>query len=1028
MLRTWAALLSGLVSATGVEAATVVFHEPGFPSAESQAPSRETLADALAELHPTFAGIEELRKPETLRGADLLVLPYGSAFPADAWSAIRSYLEGGGNLLNLGGRPLWMPAFREGEGFGLGRAQDDYWRLLAAVDATEVPRRDFTSFAWDDLWGFGTAEIRARRVFAVTTRFVANFASPEGRWRGLGFFLDAEGRRIAAPVARLDFALAPKGARAKGHGRLVMLNFEPEPGYWASNEGRSLIRETAAHAARGPALLWVEVPRASLRDEESAGVIVHVQDRQPRGHDGSDSGRVRLEVLRDGKAVDTRTVPCPGGVANESVTFGGAARPGLHAVRAVYERGGGIVEVHETGFWRGEPALLAGGARLTAGSTYLRRDGRPFLVVGANHWVNDAVWPYFPENGNALEWDRDFAEMASRDLNFVRTGIWFDRLHLVDRPTGAAREPVLRNLEALLLAAGRHGLQVQFTFFSFEPGSLMRSLPEGPAVGRNPYTDPVAVEAQKVFVRSIVARFKDVPFLSWDLINEPSFSNPRALWRGNQPNADPTEVEAWNDWLEKRYGSEGALAAAWRVIPEDLPAFGGVPLPAPEDLSLTRNGNPRQARALDYNLFAQDAFGRWVGQMVEAIRSTGSRQLVAVGQDEGGVTSRLLNQFYGGSGVDMTSMHNWWQDDALLWDAVAAKRPGVPNLVGETSPQPAVAMDGRSRWDETGGLALLERKLALGMAAGNAGVAAWIWSRSDPYHIGRPDGSSTLWLDRLTALGRFAKEAEPHLADARPSDVAIVLPQSLQLSVFGHYGIEAQQRCVRALYHEARALADVVGEYQVELLGNRRLILLPSPWALSARAWDALLEKVRGGATLLVTGRFDADEHFRPTDRQRAIGLDYEPGILATRDNPVRWPGGAGRAVFSGDKNTYLEQALLPGGATFARRSVGKGQVLFFTLPLELNDDLRLLGDVYRWALAEAKVEPVYRTTLDDPGVLICPAVLETGTLYVLTSESSVGREVRFRDVASGRDLRVDLAPGRAALLLVTRGGEVVSR
>ena len=118
------------------------------------------------------------------------MLPYGSAFPADAWGAIRSYLERGGNLLNVGGRPLWIPAFREGTGFRLGRAADDYWRLLAAVDATEVPRRD----------------------------------------------------------------------------------------------------------------------------------------------------------------------------------------------------------------------------------------GKPFLVVGVNHWVNDAVFPYFPENGNALEWDRDFAEMASRDLNFVRTG------------------------------------------------------------------------------------------------------------------------------------------------------------------------------------------------------------------------------------------------------------------------------------------------------------------------------------------------------------------------------------------------------------------------------------------------------------------------------------------------------------------------------------------------------------------------------------------------------------------------------
>jgi hypothetical protein len=87
--------------------------------------------------------------------------------------------------------------------------------------------------------------------------------------------------------------------------------------------------------------------------------------------------------------------------------------------------------------------------------------------------------------------------------------------------------------------------------------------------------------------------------------------------------------------------------------------------------------------------------------------------------------------------------------------------------------------------------------------------------------------------------------------------------------------------------------------------------------------------------------------------------------------------------------------------------------VLFFTLPLELNDDLRLLGDVYRWALAEAQVEPVYRTTLDDPGVLICPAVLETGTLYVLTSESGRARCASGTSPAAGTSASTSLPAAR---------------
>ena len=64
--------------------------------------------------------------------------------------------------------------------------------------------------------------------------------------------------------------------------------------------------------------------------------------------------------------------------------------------------------------------------------------------------------------------------------------------------------------------------------------------------------------------------------------------------------------------------------------------------------------------------------------MVAAIRGAGSKQLVNVGQDEGGVTDRVLNQFYGSAGVSFTTNHTYWQDDALLWDSVAAKRLGSP--------------------------------------------------------------------------------------------------------------------------------------------------------------------------------------------------------------------------------------------------------------------------------------------------------------------------------------------------------------
>lgn len=1043
------ALLLCAAAALPSQARVVVFQEPAFPAVESEAPTRGALTASLQGLDPLFVTLDELIKPGALQPSDLLVLPYGSAFPADAWKSIRAHMEGGGNLLNLGGRALWVPVFREPPPtvepvssspepvskaprtqepprYRIGPAQNAHWRLLAAVHASEVPQHDLSRFAWDPAFPLRPISLRARRVFVINTQFVANYAAPQGSWRGLGFFLDAQQRRIAAPITQFDFALSPT-LGSQGHGRLVMLNFEPEPGYWASADGQALVRQAVEHAARGPAQVWLELARPALFPGEDASAVLHVRDWR-RSTEGQQAvRRVRVELSQQGRVLDTQTVVLTSDQLAANLNFSGTEAPGLYELRASYERDGGVVDVHETGFWRRDETLLRTGARLSSGPTYLRRDGKPFIPVGVNHWVNDSVVPFFPENANALEWDRDFAEMAARGLTYVRTGIWNDRQRMIDAPTGAARETVLRNIEAQLLSASRHGLQVEFTLFVFEPQTLVRS--DNPVLGpgRNPYTDAVAVDAQKTFVRSIVSRFKDVPFLSWDLINEPSFSNPRAIFRGNQPNGDPSEVEAWNQWLRARYGTGQALASAWGAIPEDMGELGHIALPAPVDLTVTRNGNPKQVRAFDYNLFAQDMFSRWAAEMVATIRAEGSRQVVGVGEDEGGVTNRPLNQFYGGQ-VDHTSLHNWWYDDALLWAAVAAKRPGVPNLLGETGPQPSVDMSGRSRWDETQGLGLVERKLALGLAAGNGGSAVWIWSRTDPFRFGNQDGSSSLWIEILGRLGKFAQAAGPHLSDARPGDVAIVLPQSLQLSAFNDYALEAQQKSVRALYHYARSSGYAVGEYQLDLLGNPKLILVPAPWTLSPAAWDALTAKVRAGATLLLTGRFDQDEHFRPTDRHKAAGLDYEPRILATRDNPVRWPGGSGQATFSGNKTTFLDQAVLPSGATFARQPMGQGQILFFALPLELNDDMKLLGDVYRWALTEARVPPVYQTRLDDPGILICPTALETGTLYVLTSESSVRRDVAFRDIASGKDLSATLEPGRAALLMVTRTGEVVAR
>ena len=420
-------------------------------------------------------------------------------------------------------------------------------------------------------------------------------------------------------------------------------------------------------------------------------------------------------------------------------------------------------------------------------------------------------------------------------------------------------------------------------------------------------------------------------------------------------------------------------------------------------------------------------FTDWVRRMVTAIRGTGSTQLIDVGQDEGGVKDRVLNQFYAAGGVSFTTNHTYWQDDALLWDSVAAKRQGVPNISGETGYQPVWNPDGTWRYDEITGEPLLERKWALGFAAGSSGVLQWDWDREPDFGMKRSDGSAKTWQAMMRAMGKFAVDAEPSATGIREPQIALVLPQSLQLSIWNAFALEAQQTAVRALYQYARAEAYAVGEYQISDLGSPKLIIVPSPFELTHTAWEALLEKVKAGATLLISGRFDADAHFHATGRQKEVGLDYTPGPLTTRDNILEWPQGKTRLTYTGIKTTYLERAFLPEGATWASKTSGKGKIIFVALPLELNDNLEAVGEVYRYAVEQAGITPSYTTTVTDPGILICPTRFPGATLYVITSESGGTRQVSFQDGLSGKSISGKIASERAAMLLIGEKGDVIA-
>ncbi|MCX6632095.1 MAG: hypothetical protein NTW28_31175, partial [Candidatus Solibacter sp.] len=412
-------------------ARTVVFWQEGFPTVASQPVSRDALVKALADVDTAFTGIEGLKNPATLAGASLLVLPYGSSVPVDAWSAIQGYLRAGGNLLVLGGQPFRVPVSLVNGKFVPGMAQDSYSREFGIQHTYAAPEQGAAKFEWRAGYSFLRASaIRANRFFVL-----------EGRFNGLGYMVNSEGLQGAAPVVVSDRGAggrgaasapagggqgaapgAPAGAADGGRGpaasggrggatatansRAVLLAFEPVAGYWESADGISLIHETAAYARQGPITLTLEMPFSTVMPEETPRVLIHL-----RGGRRELTGEVKVELVTGTTVLETLRAPCSGTTVDTELPFSKAYPPGFYIVRGVWEENGQGREAHQNGLWVEDRKLLSTGPAFGVKGDFLTRDGKPFFPVGANYFSTEASGWDFAGPRNAWIWERDFAEM-----------------------------------------------------------------------------------------------------------------------------------------------------------------------------------------------------------------------------------------------------------------------------------------------------------------------------------------------------------------------------------------------------------------------------------------------------------------------------------------------------------------------------------------------------------------------------------------------------------------------------------------
>src|ERR1017187_8184880 len=204
--------LSAMAQST---ASSIIFWEAGFPAADTAPPDRATLA---ALPNARFANTQELAAALAPGDTKLLVLPYGSAFPEEAWPAIYAYLQRGGNLLTLGGRPFSQAAYRECDAknvcaWKLRYPRNAWAKALFINDYTETPGpKGLAALGNDDLPEVTAPSLSWKRSWSPTVRMSAEGLYPrigtagtiDMRLDTLVWFTDGDGHKLAAPVIELD--------------------------------------------------------------------------------------------------------------------------------------------------------------------------------------------------------------------------------------------------------------------------------------------------------------------------------------------------------------------------------------------------------------------------------------------------------------------------------------------------------------------------------------------------------------------------------------------------------------------------------------------------------------------------------------------------------------------------------------------------------------------------------------------------------------------------------------------------------
>lgn len=386
----------------------------------------------------------------------------------------------------------------------------------------------------------------------------------------------------------------------------------------------------------------------------------------------------------------------------------------------------------------------------------------------------------------------------------------------------------------------------------------------------------------------------------------------------------------------------------------------------------------------------------------------------------------LLDNYYEGrpyiytSPLDCSSFHMHYFNGVsgnIYEEYAACKEYGIPLIINDRGIRYYENIDGTVRHGERKQQNIFEKRLAYSLAAGAAGMIHLMHNTflDNDLYTGciRDDETEKLQFRFIREYGRFVGNIGEILSNRKIEQVAVVeTSDSEEMHL-------ALKQAIKVLTYDLKVNSRVIRDKDIESIDSIKVIFVPSQGIMNDNIWQKLYDTVNSGAMMLITGpinyklsgakvdrilKYTGDTHLKPLSLENELVIG-DINCRITFDERIT--NITGYEVPIEEQKNKLHTI-----------NVGSGKIIWCPIPIELNKNLKVVDELYKFILKDAKIQRDFLWKKGKgPGIFAKKVSSEKGYLMIFISETSDDREIELVDRATGMMLSFVLPADRIRLL-----------